>query len=158
VHLSTDAVINQQSTTMEVEVIALDTMGNASAPAKVTVMINNTKPTVAPTGMASTEGFVVTAKANAKDADKDTLTYNWVQTSGIKVTFTNGGDSINFSAPSGDHVLTFSVTASDGKLESDPGTATITVSAKKTESSGGGALGWLTALLLPLAAMRRRMK
>ena len=158
VRLSADAVINQQSKTVEVEVVALDTMGNTSAPATVTVLINNTKPTVSPAGMVSTEGYVVTAEANAKDADGDTLTYNWVQTGGTKVAFTNGGSKINFAAPAGDHVFTFSVTASDGKLESDPGTATITVNAKKVESSGGGALGWLTALLLPLAAIRRRMK
>ncbi|WP_198780948.1 S8 family serine peptidase [Shewanella putrefaciens] len=157
VRLSDDAVINQQSGTIELEVAAIDTMGNTSTPAKITVLINNTKPTVAPTGMTSTEGFVVTAQANGKDADKDVLTYNWVQTGGTKVAFTNGGNAISFAAPSGDHVLTFSVTASDGKLESDAGTATITVNAKEAESSGG-ALGWLTALLLPLAAMRRRMK
>ncbi|AZG72011.1 S8 family serine peptidase [Shewanella livingstonensis] len=155
VSLSATAVIDQMSETMEAQVIAIDTMGNRSKPAMVSVMINNTKPTVAPTGMTSTEGFVVTAKANGKDADGDTLTYNWVQTSGTTVAFSNGGPAISFTAPSGDNTIKFSVTASDTRLESDAGTATVTVT-KKEEKSSGGSMGWLTALLLPLAALRRR--
>ncbi|MBB1441298.1 GlyGly-CTERM sorting domain-containing protein, partial [Shewanella sp. SG41-4] len=107
------------------------------------------------TGMTSTEGFVVTAKANGKDADGDTLTYNWVQTSGPTVAFGNGGPAISFTAPSGNNTIKFSVTASDTRLESAAGTATITVT-KKEEKSSGGSMGWLTALLVPLAALRRR--
>ena len=155
VSLSDTAVIDQTSETMEAQVVAIDTMGNRSDTAMVSVMINNTKPTVAPTGMTSTEGFVVTAKANGSDADGDTLTYNWVQTSGPSVTFTNGGEKISFTAPSGSSTIKFSVTASDTRLESDAGTATITVT-EKEEKSSGGSMGWLTALLLPLAALRRR--
>lgn len=155
VSLSATAVIDQMSETMEAQVIAIDTMGNRSEPATVSVMINNTQPTVAPTGMTSTEGFVVTAKANGKDADGDTLTYNWVQTSGPTVAFGNGGPAISFTAPSGNNTIKFSVTASDTRLESAAGTATITVT-KKEEKSSGGSMGWLTALLVPLAALRRR--
>lgn len=155
VSLSDTAVIDQMSETMEAQVVAIDTMGNRSEPAMVSVMINNTKPTVAPTGMTSSEGFVVTANANGKDADGDTLTYNWVQTSGPNVTFNNGGPAISFTAPSGDNTIKFTVTASDTRLESTAGTATITVT-KKEEKSSGGSMGWLTALLLPLAALRRR--
>nr|WP_283771389.1 S8 family serine peptidase [Shewanella sp. 10B] len=154
VRLSDDAVINQQSKTMEVEVIALDTMGNASAPAKVTVLINNTKPTVAPTNIVITENTATSIKANGVDADNDVLTYNWVQTSGTPVSFTNGGNQITFTTPNGPQELTFSVIATDGKLESDIGTVKVTV----LDNPSGGALGWLSALLLPLAAMRRRMK
>lgn len=161
VHLSADAVINQQSKTMEVEVIALDTMGNASAPAKVTIMINNTKPTVSPSSATATENSYVALLANGKDADKDTLTYTWTQTSGPAVSFVNGSEKIGFTAPAGDNVYTFTVVASDGVDSSNAGTSTVTVKASASTSSGGsggGALGWLTALLLPLAAMRRRMK
>ncbi|WP_394129513.1 S8 family serine peptidase [Shewanella maritima] len=156
VSLSDNAVIDQSTETMMATVIALDTMGNRSEEATVTIMVNNTAPTVSPSGMVSTEGFVVTAKANAKDAEGDEMTYNWVQTGGAAVTFSNGGSSISFTAPSGNHELTFEVTASDGRLESAPGTATVTVNAKEEKSSSGGSLGWLTALLLPLAALRRR--
>lgn len=99
VHLSADAVINQQSKTMEVEVIALDTMGNASAPAKVTIMINNTKPTVSPSSATATENSYVALLANGKDADKDTLTYTWTQTSGPAVSFVNGSEKLALRHP-----------------------------------------------------------
>lgn len=161
VRLSDDAVINQQSKTMEVEVIALDTMGNASAPAKVTVLINNTKPTVSPTSANATENSYVALLANGKDADGDTLTYTWKQTSGPAISFVNGSDKLGFTAPAGDNVYTFTVVASDGVDDSNTGTSTVTVKTTKANNAGGtsgGALGWLTALLLPLAAMRRRMK
>uniref|UniRef100_UPI003D0D3A1E GlyGly-CTERM sorting domain-containing protein n=1 Tax=Shewanella sp. TaxID=50422 RepID=UPI003D0D3A1E len=58
-------------------------------------------------------------------------------------------------APMGDPTLTFSVVASDGELESEAGTATITVNAKE-ERSSGGSLGWFALLMLPFAALRRR--
>jgi minor extracellular serine protease Vpr len=153
VSLSDTAVISQASETLTAQVVAVDTMGNSSAPATVSVNINNLKPTVAPTGMTGEEGSVVIASANAQDADGDKLTYNWVQTGGKTVSFANGATSkINFKAPAGDGVYEFSVTASDGRLTSEPGTATITV----TAASSGGSMGWLTMLLLPLAALRRR--
>ncbi len=155
VKLSDTAVIDQQSESMIAEVVAIDTMGNRSESATVTVEINNTVPTVSPSGMASTEGFVVTAKANGKDADGDELTYTWTQTGGTTVSFANGGSEIKFTAPMGDHTLTFSVVASDGRAESEAGTATITVNAKE-ERSSGGSLGWFALLMLPFAALRRR--
>ncbi|MEO3681602.1 S8 family serine peptidase [Shewanella vesiculosa] len=134
-----------------------DEEGNLSTPAQVVITVTNVNdaPTVAPSGMNSAGGFVVTAKANGKDIDGDALTYNWVQTGGKSVNFTNGGPTINFTAPIGNDTFTFTVTASDGELTSAPGTATINVT-KEEEKSSGGSMGWLTALLLPLAALRRR--
>ena len=157
VKLSEDAVIDQQSESMVAEVVAIDTMGNRSEAATVTVEINNTVPTVSPSGMTSTEGFVVTAKANGKDADGDELTYTWTQTSGPSVSFTNGGSSIVFTAPAGTNDYVFSVVASDGRAESEAGSATIAVTAKE-EKSSGGSLGWLALVLLPFAGLRRRNK
>ena len=135
-----------------------DAEGNLNAATTVNVMVNNINdaPTVAPSGMTSTEGFVVTAKANGKDVDGDKLTYTWTQTAGTPVTFNNGGAEIKFTAPAGNNTLTFSVVASDGELESAAGTATITVNAKEEKSSGGGSLGWFALLMLPFAALRRR--
>ncbi|PMG79362.1 peptidase S8 [Shewanella sp. 10N.286.51.B7] len=134
-----------------------DTAGTVSTPTEVKVTVTNVNdaPTVSASGMSSTEGFVVTAKASGSDVDGDTLTYNWVQTSGGTVEFSNGNSSISFTAPAGDDTYTFEVTASDGELESEPATATISVTEKETSSSGGS-MGWLTTLLLPLAAFRRR--
>ncbi|MGL4895255.1 MAG: S8 family serine peptidase [Shewanella sp.] len=160
VRLSDNAVINQKSKTMELEVVALDTMGNTSHPAKVTVLINNNKPTVAPTSANATANSFVALLANGKDTDGDTLTYTWTQTSGPNVSFVNGTDKIGFTAPAGNNVYTFTVVASDGVDNSNIGTSSVTVKATSSDngSSGGGALGWLTTLLLPLAALRRRMK
>ncbi len=134
-----------------------DEEGNLSTPTQVVITVNNVNdaPTVAPSGMNSAGGFVVTAKANGKDIDGDALTYNWVQTGGKSVSFTNGGPSILFTAPVGDDTFTFTVTASDGEMTSAPGTATININ-EEVEQSSGGSMGWLTALLLPLAALRRR--
>ncbi|MGL5390922.1 MAG: PKD domain-containing protein, partial [Shewanella sp.] len=160
VRLSDTAVINQQSKTMELEVVALDTMGNTSTPAKVTVLINNNTPTVAPTSANATPNSYVALLANGKDTDGDTLTYTWTQTSGPSVSFVNGTDKIGFTAPAGNQVYTFTVVASDGVDTSSAGSATVTVAASSSSQGGsnGGALGWLTTLLLPLAALRRRMK
>ena len=140
-----------------------DEDGNTGAAAIVTIDVKNVNdaPTVAPVGSTGVEGSVLTAKANGADIDQDALTYTWTQTSGTPVTFTNGGETISFTAPSGAQDLVFTVTASDGELESEPGIVTVKVTAKPTppaKKDDGGALGWLTALLLPLAAMRRRMK
>ncbi|MCH1929297.1 S8 family serine peptidase [Shewanella sp. A25] len=145
---------------------ATDEAGNTGAEAVVTITVNNVNdaPQVQAEGATGVEGSTVTATASGTDVDGDELTYNWVQTSGTTVEFTNGGKSISFTAPSGAQDLTFTVTASDGALESEPATATVKVTAKPAvvetseKSDNGGALGWLTALLLPLAAMRRRIK
>ncbi len=156
VSLSDMAVIDQTSETMEAQVVALDTMGNRSELATVSVAINNTMPMVAPTNVSGEEGSTITVKANGTDADGDTLTYNWVQTSGTAVTFENGGSEISFTAPAGYNIIKFSVTASDTRLESEKGSMIVTVTEKEKEKSSGGSMGWLTALLLPLAALRRR--
>ncbi|GGJ00583.1 hypothetical protein GCM10007978_42840 [Shewanella hanedai] len=136
-----------------------DEDGNKNGVTKATITVTNINdaPTISPSGMTSTEGFVVTAKANGKDIENDPLTYIWTQTSGSSVVFTNGGPSISFTAPAGTHNLTFSVVASDGKLSSEVGFATISVTAKEDKSSGG-TLGWLAMLLLPFAGLRRRKR
>lgn len=136
-----------------------DADGNTGQATKVNITVNNVNdaPKVSPSGMSSTAGFAVKASANGSDVDGDDLTYTWTQVSGTSVEFTNGGENIGFTAPSGDHELVFSVVASDGELESEAGTATITVNAVKEDTSGGS-LGWLTMLLLPFAGLRRRKR
>jgi minor extracellular serine protease Vpr len=161
VSLSSSADINQDSETMTATVVVMDTMGNRSAPATVSVTINNTLPTVAPVGVTATEMLAVTVQANGQDTDGDQLTYTWVQTTGPAVTFANGTSSITFNAPAGDNVLKFSVTATDGRLTSTSGDATVTVNKviivpPTPQPKSGGSMGWLTMLLLPLAALRRR--
>ncbi|MBL4912472.1 S8 family serine peptidase [Shewanella schlegeliana] len=130
---------------------------NEATQVHIAVTNVNDAPTVSPSGMTSTEGFVVTAKANGQDVDGDNLTYTWEQTAGTDVEFTNGGESISFTAPQGAQDLVFSVIASDGELSSETATATISVTAKE-EKSSGGSLGWLALVLLPFAGLRRRNK
>lgn len=138
---------------------AEDADGNTGKATDVIVTVNNINdaPTVSPTGMTSTEGFAVKASANGNDVDGDALTYNWTQTAGTSVEFSNGSESISFKAPTGDHELVFSVVASDGELDSAAGSATIVVNATPEDTSGGS-LGWLTMLLLPFAGLRRRKR
>ncbi len=134
-----------------------DEDGNTGAATDVFITVNNINdaPTVSPTNMTVTEGDMVTVLANGNDVDGDTLTYKWTQTSGTSVEFSNDGESISFTAPEGNNELIFSVVASDGELESAAASVVITV-IEKSDSSGGGSLGWLTLLLLPFAGLRRR--
>ncbi|WP_299569576.1 S8 family serine peptidase [uncultured Shewanella sp.] len=117
---------------------------NKATTATITVTNVNDAPTVSPSSMSSAEGFVVTA--NGKDVDGDALTYTWTQTAGTDVTFTNGGESISFTAPSGNQALIFSVLASDGQLSSKAGTVTIPV--MKKEKTSAGSISWLIFLFL----------
>ena len=139
---------------------AEDSDGNISSATKVTVTVTNVNdaPTVSPTGDTLPVGQKMTVMSNAKDVDGDALTYIWTQVSGPTVTFNQTAKDISFT-PKEQGSYTFTVVANDGVLNSDTGEVTVIAAAdKNTDNGGGGALGWLTALLLPLAAMRRRMK
>jgi minor extracellular serine protease Vpr len=138
---------------------AVDGTAIVSAPATVAIKVNNVNdaPTVAPVAVSVTQGTSVTVNANGTDIDSARpYSYVWTQTAGESVTFANGTDAISFVAPTTPQTLTFSVTASDGELTSAPKTVNVTVKATESTSSGGGSMGWLTMLLLPLAALRRR--
>ncbi len=134
---------------------ATDAAGTVSTPTEVVVDVTNVNdaPTVSPADKSSIEGLTVTVSANGNDVDGDDLTYNWTQISGTDVSFENGNASIKFTAPA-KGALTFEVTASDSELESATSTVTVNVDSKPSDSSGS--MGWLTTLLLPLAAFRRR--
>ncbi|MFB2778113.1 S8 family serine peptidase [Shewanella mangrovisoli] len=138
---------------------AEDSDGNISTATKVTVTVTNVNdaPTVAPTGDTLPVGQKMTVMSNAKDVDGDALTYVWTQVSGPTVTFNQTAKDISFT-PKVQGSYTFTVVANDGVLNSNTGEVTVIAAADKNTDNGGGALGWLTALLLPLAAMRRRMK
>ncbi|MCU8040974.1 S8 family serine peptidase [Shewanella oncorhynchi] len=136
-----------------------DADGNVSKATKVTVTVANVNdaPTVAPTGETLPTGQKITVMSNAKDVDGDALTYIWTQTSGPTVTFDPAAKNISFT-PKEQGTYTFTVIANDGTLNSNTGEVTAVAAPNKNTDNGGGSLGWLTALLLPLAAMRRRMK
>ncbi|MEI8600927.1 GlyGly-CTERM sorting domain-containing protein [Shewanella sp. PP-Sp27a-2] len=112
------------------------------------------------------EGDAVTINATAVDANaSDTLTYTWTQTSGATATLTGANTaSLSFAAPqvSKLETLAFSLTVNDGTADV---VKTISVKVRDvpeptptvvSNRNSGGSLGWLSFILLPLAALRRR--
>lgn len=153
--------------TLTFEVVVSD--GEASAAAMVNVTISSTN--VAPEAFARAvpsdveSGGAVQLRANeSTDANGDTLTYTWRQTSGINVTLSaNEGEEVSFTAPIVSTVSTlgFELTASDGELQ-DTATVNVVVSPSlgrvpepDTESSGSFPW-WLALMGTGLAALRRR--
>ncbi|WP_290612639.1 S8 family serine peptidase [Arsukibacterium sp. UBA3155] len=139
---------------------AADESGIELTPTVVNVVVTpvNDAPTLtAGAAKSVAEGESVTLNVTGTDIDGDTLTYTWTQTAGPSVGVTSTSNSATFNAPSveNDSTITFSVVVSDGTATSSPVTVSATVTNKK---SSGGALGWLTLLLVPLAAMRKRRK
>lgn len=137
-----------------------DAAGTVSNTSTVTVAVENVNdaPVLeAPVRKGVTEGTSGSVTVNSTDVDGDALTYNWTQISGPVVSFDNGGASISFRTPDYDaanNLMSFQVTASDGQLTSAP--VMVTAQIQKQPSTGGGSMGWITLLLLPLALVRRR--
>lgn len=112
------------------------------------------------------EGEAVSINATAIDANvSDVLTYTWVQTSGTAATLTGAAtNSLSFTAPqvSANETLEFTLTVNDGTADVVSTTSVKVnnipdpVVPPKPHKSSGGSLGWLSFILLPLAALRRR--
>ncbi|MCL1067467.1 rhombosortase-dependent M36 family metallopeptidase [Shewanella olleyana] len=114
------------------------------------------------------EGEEVTFTATAIDANADnTLTYMWEQTSGTTATLTTtDAAELSFTAPlvaSGSETLEFTLTVNDGVADVVTSTSVMvndipadTAAETPKKSSSGGSMGWLSLLLLPIAALRRR--
>lgn len=136
-----------------------DEAGNVSTPTMVTVTVNNINdaPTVAPSADVTITGRAATISSNGNDVDGDELTYKWTQTGGSALTFNDTDVNISVTAEEAGS-YTFSVVANDGSVDSEAGSVTLTVNAKKDAGSDGGSLGWLTMLLLPFAGLRRRKR
>ncbi|MGZ9899426.1 S8 family serine peptidase [Shewanella gaetbuli] len=133
-----------------------DAEGNVSNPVTVNVTVTNVNdaPTVAPSGSNGIEEQTLTVNSNAADIDSEELTYTWTQTSGPSVSFDASAKDISFVAPSVG-TYSFTVMANDGEFDSNLGTVSVEATAKP-DTSSGGALAWLTMLLLPFAGLRRR--
>lgn len=105
------------------------------------------------------EGAAVTISGKGStDANNDTLTYKWVQTSGAVVTFEASASEISFTAPlvrENDEILTFELTVADGHGNMDTKTVSVTVENTPKDS---GSLSWLSLLMLPFAWLRRKVK
>ncbi|HEX8697680.1 MAG TPA: PKD domain-containing protein, partial [Myxococcaceae bacterium] len=98
--------------------------GRMSSSDTVGVTVRNVAQNRAPVANAGpdqmvNEGTTVTLTGSGSDPDGDTLTYEWVVTSGIPVTLTGGNTAQpTFTAPgvTATTVLTFTLTVSDGTL------------------------------------------
>ncbi|OHU86896.1 MULTISPECIES: M4 family metallopeptidase [Pseudoalteromonas] len=124
------------------------------------------------TDISSQSGEKLTISAQASDLDGDTLSYQWTQTSGIKVNIENAtSNTLTFVAPTVEEQseLAFKVVVSDG-IASSQQAVTITVKAEKpldgdgtggssnsgTDDGGsGGSLSILIFLLLCLSVLRQ---
>ncbi|MCL2912546.1 S8 family serine peptidase [Shewanella corallii] len=140
-----------------------DESGLPSDTTSVSLTVNNVNdaPQVNNFTTSVNAGSSVELNADVSDADNDTLTYNWAQTSGTQVSVTNSGSSIGFTAPASG-TLVFELTVSDGLVTSNTGRYQVNIVSAPTPPSGGGdsgggggAVGWLIALLLPLLWRRR---
>jgi len=114
--------------------------------------------------IAVNEGGTVNLAVEGSDPNGDELTYSWTQTGGIEVTMA-GADTgnVSFTAPqvTGNQSLEFTAFVNDG---TDSVSQTVTVNVKDTTVAvtperpkrHGGSTTWLSLLLLPLLALRRR--
>ncbi|GIU28190.1 rhombosortase-dependent M36 family metallopeptidase [Shewanella sp. MBTL60-007] len=129
-----------------------------------TYACENRLPTVTASASASSvdEGEAVTLSSTVVDPNAtDSHTYSWKQLSGTSVELVDADKAVaTFNAPmvEANETLEFEVTVNDGTAD-----VTSKVSVKvedelviKTIDTGGGSLGWLSLLLLPLTALRRR--
>ncbi|WP_299568440.1 S8 family serine peptidase [uncultured Shewanella sp.] len=135
---------------------ATDAAGTVSTPTEVVVEVTNVNdaPTVSPSANNNLVGLTVRISSGANDVDGDDLTYSWTQTAGpVDVAFDTTAKDISFiSTKTGSY--TFTVVANDGEESST--TEQVSVDIASAPDNDSGSMGWLTTLLLPLAAFRRR--
>lgn len=110
-------------------------------------------------------GATTSIEANATDADGDTLSYLWQQTSGTAVTLQNATtNKLTFVAPAQSSTLGFQLTVTDSRGGASTANATVQVKAAVTTTpatptsggSGGSVGGWSLALLGMLLWRRQR--
>ncbi|MCC5879394.1 MAG: S8 family serine peptidase [Idiomarina sp.] len=138
----------------------VDEEGNTTNTATVTVNVVNSAPVAVASSPNRVDGNTqVTLNASeSSDADGDSLTYSWVQTSGPDAALSDASSaSPTFTAPNENASVSFEVTVSDGLASS---TASTTVAIERQSSGKSwyeGNFGAMLALLgLPLVWLRRR--
>lgn len=96
--------------------------------------------------------------SESTDANDDPLTYQWTQISGTSLPFDASAAGTTFVAPAvygSAQTVSFQVVVSDDKGNSD--TQVVSVSVTEAPDNDGGAVGWLSLLLAPLAFVRRKV-
>ncbi|MEQ8207852.1 MAG: choice-of-anchor B family protein [Woeseia sp.] len=126
--------------------------------------VNNAPAAIVASSITVAENSSVTLDGSqSSDADGDTLTYAWQQTSGPAVTLTSTTTaSTQFTAPTvaSDALLQFRLTVSDPGGLSASATVSVTVTNNSSGGSGGaggGAAGGLLLLAASALARRRRI-
>ncbi len=135
--------------------------------------VNNPPTANAGADQAVSQGAAVNLNgAASNDPEGDTLTFAWVQISGVNTVVLNNAATAapDFVAPVADDVLVFRLTVDDGHGNIDTDEVAITVGTPPVGSSGGGGKKggkggcstseesswmWLLAVLAPLAMLRR---
>lgn len=125
----------------------------------IQVIAVNTAPKVTITSSATELSASLTA--DAVDAEGDSVTYSWQQTTGANVTLTGSTSrTISFTAPSAGS-YGFSVTVTDSKGLSTTASQTLSLQAATPTStsgkSGGGGVGLASLLVLAGLARQRRL-
>ncbi len=158
--LSFDAPSISSPETLTFRLIVSDGNNIPDADINVNVVPFNDAPTLTLEGAGSyKEADVVMLTAVAADANNDAITYQWEQLSGPTVELLRSGENkLSFTAPLGAETssMKFMVTVSDG-VETVSETATVVIlNREPLDSSGGGSMGWILALIA-LGLFKRKL-
>ncbi|MFD2167985.1 GLUG motif-containing protein [Thalassotalea euphylliae] len=147
--------------------------GELTSTTEIDVLVKqvNQAPQVSVTSDSATaiEGTTVTLTAESADADGDSLSYVWTQTSGASAAFNAENSAelvVTLPQVDANTTLEFTVTVSDGVLSS---TASISVmvtnqsdtpsdESETASSSGGGSMAWLLLILFVMRCLQLRKK
>lgn len=102
-------------------------------------------------------GDFVNLAINVRDLVQNSLSFNWTQTLGTPVNFSQSANSINFTMPQTQGDLLFTVVATDGNRQSNIATVRVrSVVQLRQGTSGSGADSWQSIILLIFIYVIRR--
>jgi len=122
---------------------------------------------VAPVAMIAAPASVQEGKplfidaSKSADANNDPLTYKWTQLGGTSFNFDPTAAKLNLVAPNVDgaaQTVSFQLTVSDNHGNRDSSVVSVSITDTPPKKDDGGALGWLSLLLLPFAFGRRKLR
>ncbi|MDV5389849.1 S8 family serine peptidase [Shewanella xiamenensis] len=114
----------------------------------------------APTSVQEGKPLFIDA-SKSSDANNDPLTYKWTQLGGASFNFDPAAAKLNLVAPSVNgaaQTVSFQLTVSDNHGNSDSSLVSVSITDTPPKKDDGGALGWLSLLLLPFAFGRRKLR
>ncbi|MFB2752351.1 S8 family serine peptidase [Shewanella xiamenensis] len=114
----------------------------------------------APTSVQEGKPLFIDA-SKSSDANNDPLTYKWTQLGGASFNFDPAAAKLNLVAPSVNgaaQTVSFQLTVSDNHGNNDSSLVSVSITDTPPKKDDGGALGWLSLLLLPFAFGRRKLR